>query len=112
MANTIIYSKVFIRKAKVLRKRHASVVADLEELERNLLTNPRQGSDLGGGLYKVRLAIKSKLKGKSGGYRIITYLVTQTNAEVTINMVTLYDKSDESSVDKKFLIELVKELYT
>ena len=111
MANNIIYSKTFIRKAKELKKRHPSLVADLEELEKSLLENPRQGADLGAGLFKVRLAIKSKSKGKSGGYRVITFLVSQVDSSIIINMLTIYDKTDESSIDKKYLIALVNELF-
>ncbi|WP_394347167.1 hypothetical protein [Mucilaginibacter psychrotolerans] len=36
--------------------------------------------------------MKSKGKGKSGGYRVITYLVSQVDSNTKINMVTLYDK--------------------
>jgi len=86
-------------------------VADLHELEQNLISNPRQGVDLGRGLYKVRLAIKSKNKGKSGGYRIITYLISDSKEEITINMLTLYDKADESSINKQYLLKLIEELF-
>lgn len=111
MANEVVYSRIFIRKAKELKKRHPSLVNDLEDLEKNLLEDPRQGADLGAGLYKVRLAVKSKGKGKSGGYRIITFLVSQSNSGVIINMLTIYDKADENSIDKKYLLSLIKELF-
>ncbi|RYU90848.1 hypothetical protein EWM62_09410 [Mucilaginibacter terrigena] len=111
MANQIVYSQVFIRKAKELKKRHLSLVSDLTELENSLLENPKQGADLGSGLYKVRLAVKSKGKGKSGGYRVITFLVTKSDLDITINMLTIYDKSDESSIDKKYLLALIKDLF-
>ena len=109
MANSVVYSSVFIRKAKDLKKKHSSLISDLEALEKSLIDNPKQGSDLGSGLYKVRLAVKSK--GKSGGYRIITYLVNQTSDKVIINMLTLYDKSEESSINKQYLLKLVSELF-
>jgi len=111
MANKIIYSSIFIRKAKDLKKRHSSLTSDLETLEKSLIDNPKQGSDLGGGLHKVRLAIKSKGKGKSGGYRIITYLVSQSDENISINMLTIYDKSEESSINKQYLLKLLKELF-
>ena len=108
MANRIEYSTIFIRKAKSLKKRHPSLTSDLEELEKDLINTPRQGVDLGNGLYKVRLAVKSKGKGKSGGYRIITYLVSQSGTDdITINMLTLFDKSEESSIDKQYLIKII-----
>jgi len=111
MANEIVYSAIFVRKAKDLKKKHASLNSDLDRLEKSLIDNPKQGLDLGGGLYKVRLAIKSKGKGKSGGYRIITYLVNQSNENTIINMLTLYDKSEESSISKQYLLKLLKELF-
>jgi len=110
MPNKIIYSSRFIHKAKNLKKKHASLSSDLEILETQLLHEPKQGDDLGGGLFKVRLAIKSKGKGKSGGYRIITYLVTEADDSILINMLTLYDKSEESSINKQLLLKFVKEL--
>jgi hypothetical protein len=60
MPNRIIYSSIFIRKAKNLKKKHVSLTSDLATLEESLIENPKQGSDLGGGVYKVRLAIKVK----------------------------------------------------
>ena len=110
MGNKVRYSSLFVRKAKVLKKKHLSLSDDLAELEKRLIANPRQGDDLGAGLYKVRLLIKSKQKGKSGGYRVITYLLNQTKDSVEINLITLYDKSEESSIDKQLLLKLVKEL--
>jgi hypothetical protein len=112
MANKVIYSPVFIRKARNLKKKHLSLTDDLEQLEEALLKNPNQGIDLGGGLYKLRLAVTSKGKGKSGGYRIITYLINHhSDQSTTINMLTLYDKSEESSIDKKYLLKILKELF-
>jgi len=110
MANEVVYSAVFIKKAKIYKKKHLSLVDDLYELEEKLLENPEQGNDLGAGLYKIRLAVKSKGKGKSGGFRIITYLVSNMPDGVIINMHTLYDKSEESTIDKKELQKIIKAL--
>lgn len=110
MANEVLYSNVFIKKAKVYKKKYLSLVEDLYELEEKLLENPQQGTDLGAGLYKIRLAIKSKGKGKSGGFRIVTYLVSNMQDGVVINMLTLYDKSEESNIDKKELQKIIKAL--
>ena len=37
-----------------------------------------QGNNLGNGVYKVRIAIASKGGGKSGGGRIVTYTVKES----------------------------------
>lgn len=110
MANEVIYSAVFIKKAKIYKKKYLSLVDDLYELEEKLLENPEQGNDLGAGLYKIRLAVKSKGKGKSGGFRIITYLVSNMPDGVIINMLTLYYKSEESTINKKELQKIIKAL--
>ncbi len=111
MANKVVYTPVFIKKAKALSKKYASLISDLTELEKSLTLLPKQGADLGGGLFKVRLAVKSKGKGKSGGFRVVTYLVSYNQDDVIINMLTIYDKSEESSINKKLLLKLLKELY-
>lgn len=49
-------------------------------------------------IYKIRLAIKSKGKGKSGGARVITYVLTDNNE---IYLLTIYDKSEFDSIDDK-----------
>lgn len=62
---------------------------------------------LGQGAYKVRIAVKSKGKGKSGGLRVVTYLITE---EQEIYLLTIYDKSETESVDDKMLKEMIKEI--
>ncbi len=111
MVNKIVYSSIFINKAKDLKKRHKSLLNDLEKLEQSLIKNPKQGVALGNGLYKIRLAVESKGGGKSAGYRIITFLITSLPDAIVINMLTIYDKSDESTIDKKVLIKLTKDLF-
>lgn len=57
---------------KRLKKRHKSLEYDFESLLASLLQNPMQGVELEGGARKVRLAITSKGRGKSGGARVIS----------------------------------------
>ena len=54
-----------------------------------------EGTSLGGGLFKIRLAIKSKGKGKSGGARIISYYLKTDNEVI---LLTIYDKADEENI--------------
>ena len=82
---------------------------DLETLEESLIKNPKQGDNLGGGLYKVRLAAKSKGKGKSGGARVITYIVTENNE---VYLLTIYDKAELDAIDDKSLKSIIKLLNT
>jgi len=62
MNNSIIYSAVFVRRAKIFKKKHFSLVEDLYELEQNLLDNPLQGNDLA--QVFIKLDLQLKVKGK------------------------------------------------
>ena len=57
------------------------------------------------------MAIASKGKGKSGGARVITYnLQQQSEDEVIITLMTIYDKSDISNVSDAYLRSLVQKV--
>ena len=94
---------VFDRQAKRMAKRYASFRDDYAELLKELKDNPFAGSDLGGGIRKVRMAIASKGKGKSGGARVITYtadvIIHTRNGELVL--LSVYDKSDQSTISDK-----------
>ena len=70
--------------------------------------NPIQGTPLGRNCYKIRLAIGSKRKGKSGGARIITHFVI---AEDTVFLISIYDKSEKEILTDKELTELLKQVF-
>jgi len=88
----------FKRKAKRLAAKYPSFKGDLEKLMVSLAGNPNQGVDLGGGFRKVRLTIKSKAKGKSGGARVITANCIVAEDEGLITLVLVYDKAECDSV--------------
>ena len=67
------------------------------------------GESLGAGLYKIRLASKSKGKGKSGGFRIINYIISPSKEDIDITILTIYDKSEDSTMKKNVLVKMVKE---
>ena len=69
----LLYHPQFSKDVKRLSKKYKSLVSDLKSIISEIQNNPEIGIDLGHGLRKVRMAIASKGKGKSGGARIITY---------------------------------------
>ena len=111
MSNQIIPLHSFVTAFKRFNKKFPSLKNDFLDLERELLTNPKQGEDLGSGLYKIRLANKDKGKGKSAGYRIITYLVEEKELVFTIYLLKIYDKSEESTISKTALVKLVRSVF-
>ncbi|MCF0183520.1 MAG: type II toxin-antitoxin system RelE/ParE family toxin [Bacteroidaceae bacterium] len=98
----------FLHELKRLAKKHRSLVTDVVKLRDSLSANPFQGADLGGGLRKVRMAITSKGKGKSGGARVITHLEAITaEHEGTITFLYIYDKSERITFSDNELAMLV-----
>lgn len=107
MSFNVIATEPFERKLKRLAKKHKSLKVDLLELIERLENKPTLGSSIGKECYKVRLAISSKGKGKSGGARIITYVRIVNK---TVYLIDIYDKSDQVNISAKelqFLIEVL-----
>jgi mRNA-degrading endonuclease RelE of RelBE toxin-antitoxin system len=71
----IVLGDEFKRQFKRLAKKYPSLKDDFVTFKKELTDDPFQGIDLGSGTRKVRMAIASKGKGKSGGARIITFNV-------------------------------------
>ena len=95
----------FDKQAKKLSKKHKSLKQDLKALFDSLETNPTQGIKLTENTYKIRLSIKSKGKGKSGGARVITHI--KVTAE-TVYLLSIYDKSSTDSISDDAISELLK----
>lgn len=100
----------FKRRLKPLYKKYRSLKDDYASLLSELEQNPYAGSDLGDGVHKVRMAIMSKGKGKSGGARVITYVVEEKDDDIIIHLLTIYDKSEISSVSDQYIKSLVEQI--
>lgn len=98
----------FAREAKRLAKKYPSLKADLARLFAELGKNPLLGTPVGS-VRKVRLAIASKQRGKSGGGRVITLLVV---ADSTLVLLYIYDKSEVSALSEPFLKQLTELAYS
>ena len=107
MKYSVIPIDKFKKEAKRLLKKFPSLKSELTNLATILSENPKFGTPLGNDTFKIRIAIKSKGKGKSGGARIITYLITE-NKE--IYLLTMYDKSEFNSIEERTLKTIIKEL--
>ncbi len=98
----------FDKQLKRLAKKYSSLKKEFSRLLESLETKPKQGTALGNNCYKIRLAIASKNKGKSGGARVITNFVI---ADHTVYLLTIYDKAEKENLSDKELTELLKYVY-
>ena len=106
MSFEITLTQSFRRNLKPLVKRFASIVSDLVGLEEELLSNPQTGEALGRDCFKVRMRIKSKSTGKSGGARVITCVKIVGEK---IYLLTIYDKSERATITDQERDALLKE---
>lgn len=101
----ISYTDNFEREVRKLAKKYRSIKNDLGRLIDDLRKNPLQGTPIGKDCYKVRLAIFSKGRGKSGGARVITHVHV---AGAQVYLLSVYDKSDQESISDKELLALLR----
>lgn len=96
----------FKRESKSLLKRHKSLAKEIECLIDDLKVDPEQGTPIGQSCYKIRLAIKSKGRGKSGGARVVTCVVV---IDERVVLLSIYDKADQADIGDAFLLQLLNE---
>ena len=107
MSYSISSIPVFDKQAKRLAKKYPSLKNDLAELIKKPGNNPEQGTHLGNSFYKIRLAITSKGKGKSGGARVITYVKV---VATIVYLSSIYDKGEKDTITDKELQDIFKEI--
>lgn len=95
----------FKNEAKKLIKKYASLRTEIIELGKELAENPTSGTPLGNDVYKIRLAIASKNKGKSGGARIVSFVKI---IDETVYLLSIYNKGNKDSISDKEIEELIK----
>jgi mRNA-degrading endonuclease RelE of RelBE toxin-antitoxin system len=96
---------VFERQAKRLVKKFPSLKKEIQELITELKEGPEKGTSIGHNSYKIRLAIASKGKGKSGGARVIAHVIYKND---TVYLLSIYDKSDITTLTDTEILEVIK----
>jgi len=109
MKFNVVHTDNFERELKRLAKKHRSIKEDLRSLITRLEEDPKQGRSIGRNCYKIRMAIASKGKGKSGGARIITHVYV---VQKTIFLLSIYDESDQEGISDKELEMILRLLNT
>jgi hypothetical protein len=104
----------FKKAAKSLIKKYPSLKSELLDLEKVLQSNPKMGTPIGSDCFKIRLAVKSKGKGKRGGVRILTHIIVNLKIDETgltkLYMVYIYDKSEFEAISDKELMKMIKDI--
>ncbi|MEN9447547.1 MAG: hypothetical protein RJA25_837 [Bacteroidota bacterium] len=95
----------FKKELKRLIKKYDSLKDEITVIFEQLEATPSLGTPIGKNCYKIRIAISSKGKGKSGGARIITHYVI---TDKTVYLLSIFDKSERENLTDKEIKELLK----
>jgi len=104
MLYSVITIPRFDHEMKRLARKYTSLKDEYKVLIEELSENPEKGIPLGNNLYKIRLAIASKGKGKSGGARVITYLKTEQG---NVYLLSIYDKGKRDTISEKEIKDIL-----
>ena len=107
MNYNVIVSADFDKELKSLVKKYPSLKKEYAELYQSLEITPNQGTALGKNCFKIRIAIRSKGTGKSGGARVITHVKI---IKQTVYLLSIYDKSEQSTITDKVLELRIKNI--
>jgi hypothetical protein len=105
MSFKIYTTDFFDKELKRLAKKYPSVKNDYKTLIDSLKEEPKQGQALGKDCYKIRMAISSKGKGKSGGSRVISCVKIVAES---VFLLSIFDKGDKESISDKELDKLLE----
>lgn len=98
----------FKRDLRELTKRYRSIHKDIKPLIDRLQAGEIIGDRIAGipyQVFKVRLKNSDIQKGKSGGYRVIYYVKTETS----IILATIYSKSDFSDISNNIIENFIQQ---
>ena len=108
MNYNVIATVRFEKEMKRLTKKFPSLKAEYATLIEDLEQNPEKGTPLGNNCFKIRLAIASKSRGKSGGARVITNFYVEND---TVYLLSIYDKNEKENITDKELKKLLSKIY-
>ena len=102
----LLFSDDFKTRLRTLNKRYRSIRSDLQPLLDELLSGNFIGDQIPGTgytVFKVRLKNSDIQNGKSGGYRVIY----QLRSDTYILLVVIYSKSDQDDIPANQIREII-----
>ena len=101
----LIPTPEFSRSVKKLYKKYKLITKDLYFLEKELITNPKSGIELGSNCFKIRIPNSSIPTGKRGGFRVVYYYKDPNNK---IYLLAIFSKTDIENISDRRLSDILK----
>ncbi|MBX9785241.1 MAG: addiction module toxin RelE [Chitinophagaceae bacterium] len=107
MSYNIELTDYFKRQVKRLARKYPSLKKEALHLISVLEMNPETGTPIGNNCNKLRLAIASKGKGKSGGAGVITHVYVVRRK---VYLLSIYDKSEQENIPQSTIDAILKNI--
>jgi len=102
-----IVEKVLYKKSfKKLSKNYKNINTDVDYFLNSIKSKDDLGIEIKSNIFKVRIKNSDKNKGKSAGYRLISYL---TIVENQLQLLYIYDKSKIENLTENKIDNLIIE---
>ena len=101
---TVIEQKLYKKAVKKLSKNYRNVELDVKSFLESINTKNDLGIELKSNVFKIRIKNSNKNKGKSAGYRLISYLAIVENE---LHLLYIYDKSSLVNITENELDKLI-----
>lgn len=95
---------LYKKALKKLSKTYRNIDLDIKHFLKSINAKEDLGIELKSNVFKVRIANSDKNKGKSAGYRLISYLAV---VEKELHLLYIYDKSKLVNITEKEVDEFV-----
>ncbi len=108
-AINVSFAQTFLSDIKRLKKKYRHVIDDVDNLVEQLRDGETPGDqipDVGYNAYKVRVKSSDLAKGKSGGFRVIYYVETNTDRI----LLTIYIKNERTDISPAEIAALIREV--
>jgi len=101
---TVVEQELYKKALKKLSKTYRNIDLDVKDFLKSINKKEDLGIELKSNVFKVRVANSDKNKGKSAGYRLISYFEIIENE---LHLLYIYDKSKLVNVTEKQVDELI-----
>lgn len=100
----IVEQELYLKAYKKLSKQYKHICNDIDDFLYSIKSKEDLGIELKANIFKTRIKNSDKNKGKSAGYRLISYLVI-INHE--LHLLYIYDKSKLENLTEKEIDDLI-----
>jgi mRNA-degrading endonuclease RelE of RelBE toxin-antitoxin system len=102
----IVEKTLYKKSYKKLSKQYKNIQSDIDNFINSIHSKDDLGIELRSNIFKVRIKNSDKNKGKSAGYRLISYLAIVENE---LQLLYIYDKSKIENLTENEIDKLIVE---